>query len=421
VGITIGSVSPSQPPYFPNWWLLPASLGILILETQMVDIKKFKGINNTADPVRLSLGWMNSANNINVTGTGGLKRRDGYTKAITGKIAGAYSTLDFRRMYIVRNGDLCAVNKDMTCTVLASGLSEPYTYWAETNQQVLFSNGRAKGIIYPDNSVHEWAYDIPSAPSLSLGTGDLPPGQYRVVFTSNLTDGRETGTGEVSTINVPPGSSLVINDIPQSPNKTNVYIAPADSTVFQLAVSTSSHTFTWDDSPNQLGIELATLFLDAPPDDGKVIQVWKGITYISEFIPEQNISVIWYSLPFSPHLFNLNSDYLVVPGECLCLVPLDDALLIGTNIEVRSYTGDVMKVEADYGVVPGNSWALDGSTTLLWTVRGVCRALPFTNLTIDQVSVQSGAHSAAAILRKDGYSRFIVALQKAGSSFNKRG
>ena len=387
----------------------------------MVDVKKFKGINNTADPVRLSLGWMNSANNINVTGTGGLKRRDGYTRVIPGKISGAYSTRDFRRMYIVRDGDLCVVNKDMTTTVLASGLREPYTYWAETNQQVLFSNGEAKGIIYPDNSIHEWAHEVPASPSLSLGTGSLPPGQYRVVFTSNLSDGRETGTSEVSTITVPAGSSLVISDIPFSPNKTNVYIAPADSTVFQLAVSTTSPTFTWDESPNRLGIELATLFLDGPPAGGKVIQVWKGITYVAEFVPEQNISVIWYSLPFSPHLFNLNSDYLIVPGECLCLVPLPDTLVIGTNIEVRSYSIDNMKVEADYGVVPGNSWALDDDgTALVWTVRGVCRMLPFANLTIDQVSVQSGAHSAAALLRKDGYSRFIVALQKAGSSFNKR-
>lgn len=388
-------------------------------------IDKFKGLQNVSDPLRLGLGWLQKADNVYITDTGAVRVRNGYEQTLAGtRITGAFSTIDFKRTYIVDAGELKRVLPDAAGTVmLRSGFSDAPMYWAQANDQVYYSNGPDKGIINADDSVKDWSWTEPTAVRLAAGTGSLPPGQYQVSCTYVLPDGRETGAAEATTIQLDGSQSLVITDIPLTQDyRTRVYIAPANSPVFQLAFTTTwLSAFTWNSGPNSLGEEMLFPFKNPPPADATQVAYWKGRMHLMEYVPQVNATIVWSSEPLAWHLFQMNSDFVVVPGKGTLLAPTDNALIIGTDLNIHSYDGAVLRTEAPYGAVPGWGWAAeaDGSI-LLWTVRGLCAALPFVNLTDRQVSVAPGVRAGAALVQQGGQKQFVVALHRGGEAFNSR-
>lgn len=295
-----------------------------------MDVKTFKGLNNVTDSLGLGVEWLAKADNIDITDTGGLSARAGYSLVRAGNISAAYTTADFQRMYLVDGGAI----KTFDGTTLKTGLSGATVYWAEINDQVFFNNGVDSGVIYPDNHVEDW----------------------------------------------------------RRPITVNKYIG-AD------------------------GQELEAL-LDPLPLGTDVIQFWGGRAFAAQFMPTENQTVVWFSLPLGFHLFRLDSDYIVVPGRVHMLAPHDSALVIGTEDAVMAYDGTKLTQLADYGVVPGQHWAEDDERLLFWTTRGVCAALPFSNLTERQVSVAPGVHAGGTIVRSGGQKRYVVALHQGGAAFN---
>lgn len=294
-------------------------------------ITRFKGLNNVSDPLRLGLGWLVTADNVDVTNTGGVTRRDGYTRVMEGRFTGAYSTIAFDRAYLATATAIMTFDGVQIVT-----LSSPAPlYWAEINEDVYFNNGQDSGVIRPDHSVHPWRRGG------SYGAGFL------------------------------------------------------------------------DDAGNQLPV-----LLDQLPLDTDVIQAWKGRMYAAQYMPVENQTVVWFSEAFGFHLFNLDSNFFIVPGRVLMLAPTTDALVVGTDAQVFAYTGDAMQVQADYGVVPGDNWGRDGSDVLFWSVRGVCRAMPFANLTETRVSLPPGVRAGSGLIHTSGTKRFIALLQKGGQPFN---
>jgi hypothetical protein len=102
------------------------------------------------------------------------------------------------------------------------------------------------------------------------------------------------------------------------------------------------------------------------------------------------------------------------------LAPHDSALLIGTESRVYAYDGTKLDQVADYGVVPGQHWGRDDERILFWSTRGLCAALPFTNLTEKQVSVAPGVRAGGCVIRSSGQKRFLACLQQGKEAFNAR-
>jgi hypothetical protein len=158
--------------------------------------------------------------------------------------------------------------------------------------------------------------------------------------------------------------------------------------------------------------------LDPLPIDTGVIQHWRGRIYAAQYFPAENQTAIWYSQPLGFHLFSLDTDFILVPGCASMLAPHDDALIIGTDQCIYAYNGESLKQLAPYGVVPGQHWSQDDQRILFWSTRGLCAALPFSNLTEKTVSVAPGVSAGGAIVQIDGQKRYVVALQQGGTSFN---
>ena len=381
----------------------------------MPQIKQFRGLNTVSDALRMGISWLTQADNVNITDTGSIEKRNGYTPDKAGSFTSAYSTYDFQRMYLVDGLAL----KTYEGTTLATLSSSATVQWAEINDQVYFSNGVDCGIIQPDNSVTDWRWPVPTAPTVSLATGTLASGIYSVCCTYVLADGRETGPSDPVTITLVEGQALSITDIPHAPGtSTRIYIAPANSSVFQLAAKTTGSAVTWNFSNDALGIDLTTDGLDPLPTGVSCIQMFRGRVYVAQHLVSDDQSVVWASEPMAPHLFNLSAGFFMVPGKVLMLAPHKDALIVGTDSRIYAHNGDKLEQLCDYGVVPGKSWDLDGDRLLVWTERGVCSMLPFQNITERQVSVAPGVWVAGCVVHDGGQKRFLTCLQQGKEAFN---
>jgi hypothetical protein len=380
-----------------------------------MDIKAFKGLNSVSDPMRLDMSWLVQADNINITDTGGIAKRSGYALSRAGGFASAYSTLDFSRIYLATAANI----QDFAGKIIAALSSTAPMSWCEVNKQVFFSNGTDSGVIMPDDTVLPWAWPTPSAPAVTAVTGSLPVGVYQVRCTYVLDDGRETGTGGAAEITLTEGQALQISATPSVAGaRTNIYIAPANSEVFQLFANTRATALTFNTSPDTLGRDLLNAFLDPLPPGTDVIQAWRGRVYAAQYMAPEDQTVLWFTEALGFHLFNLNSNFIIVPGHVHMLAPHDSALLIGTESRVYAYDGTKLDQMADYGVIPGQHWSRDGERLLFWTLRGLCAALPFTNLTEKQVSVAPGVRAGGCVIRTGGQKRYLSVIQQGGSAFN---
>jgi hypothetical protein len=384
-------------------------------------VARFLGLNNTQEPRSLGLSWLVQADNVVVTDAGKLELRQGYSRTMAGTFTGAYATKDRSRFYVVDGGAMKAmVAGGASGVTLASGLDTDPMAFTEVNGQVFYTNGVDSGIVTPDNRVLPWAWDIPAAPTLAAVTGALDPGLYRVCCTQTLADGRETGASDIVELEIAAGEALQISSIPQTAGlTTNVYIAPANSTVFQRASSPTVGSIVWNASPDALNTELLTADLEPLPDGCTVVQEWGGAIYAAQHFPEHDYSAIWKSQPLGFHLFDLERNAILVPGQVRMLAPHAAGLVIGTDREVKAWDGAKLADLAPYGVVPGQHWSEDDDKTVIfWSQRGACRALPFSNLTEQQASVAPGLRAGGAIVRQGGQRRYIVSLQTGGTAFN---
>ena len=349
----------------------------------MHKIEAFKGLNNVSDPLRLGMSWLAQADNLDITDTGAISKRGGYVLDTAGSYAGAFSTFDFARMYVVVNGEL----RTKEGAVLLTDLPSAPMYWTEVNNQVFFNNGTDSGIINPDHSLDIWRW--PTTPA-SLDSNEA--------YTYLLPDGRMTGT----VAEVPPGFQRVVYTRQAQPNEEDHQFGTVSST-----------TYTNPD----YGV-MRTENLDPLPEGADVVAHWKGRMYAAEYMAGADQTVIWFSEPLGYHLFNLNSNFIMVPGHVLLLAAANDALLVGTESRIYAYDGTKLDQLAAYGVVPGQHACADGDAMYFWSTRGLCSAMPFTNLTERNVSVAPGVRAGGCIVRDGGQRRYLAVLQQGGQPFN---
>lgn len=122
----------------------------------MSTISAFKGLQSVSDPLRLGMSWLAQADNIDITETGAIKKRAGYTKTLAGSFTSAYATQDFSRLFVVDGGTLKAMTGPAAAVSLLDGLSAAPMHFTEVNDRVFFSNGIDSGIIEPDNEITPW-------------------------------------------------------------------------------------------------------------------------------------------------------------------------------------------------------------------------------------------------------------------------
>jgi hypothetical protein len=387
------------------------------MDTDKKPIKSFMGLNNVDDPLRLGLVWAEQADNVDITYDNMLARCRGFTKRSTNfAITGAYATKDRKRLYVIDTGELRQVNADMTYSVLKTGLSSAKTWFEEVNGVVFYANGTDYGMIEP-SGWRPWGIEEPlTQPVLTWATGNLPYGMYRVTCTYVDSRGLESSNGFI--VETAGSGLLQITGIPQKAGyTTNVYVTMCNGTVFMLLKDRAGTSCTMNDEI-ALGREIPFWDLNGP--QGTIIAHFEGKMYVAQYFPSMDYTAIWFSFPLHYHHFDFGSQGVIVPGEVRMLKSAEKGLVIGTDRKIYVYDGERLSDLADYGVVPGwHASELDGDV-YFWSQRGLCSVFPFKNLTEETVSVAPGQSAGAMVLEKDGMRRYIVALRKDGSAYNRR-
>lgn len=388
------------------------------------------GLNNVADPMRgtgtgteaaLTWEWQSIADNVDGTDSSGLALREGYSEFIAASsITGSFSTFDYSRCYIIDASTLKRVNADGSTTTLYGPLAGA-AYWGELNDIVYLSCGVDKLEIRADNTVRRWGVPVPGQPIVNATTGGLFDGVVQIALTYSDETQREGGASPAVAVTVGENGGVTISGIPQVAGYTaHLYMTEPDGSVFYHAGTIpASHTaVTLTSLP--LGPELTTQFLDEVPPEVTYVAGFGSSLYAAEYIPEIDQTVVWFSEPLGYYLFNLNSNYFVVPGEVTQLHNAKAGLIVTTQNRVFFY-GERLDQLAEYGAVPGQHADLgpDGKV-YFWTKRGLCRAVPFENMTESRVYVAPGVHAGGGVIEKSGYRKYVAVLHQGGSPFNRR-
>lgn len=394
-----------------------------------VKFAEFSGVVNTRSRKDIGLKALTVGDNVFISDTKKITRRAGYSAYYsTGNVVAAYGGAG--PLYIVDGGTLKHLASPTDVRTIKTGLVGTTYNWDTINGDTYFVNGTDAGIARGDSYL-PWRLSVPAISDVTLPVVTAPAAQpvgklyteatFRVLATYLTTDGRETAPSEIFSVVAPPLTSAIRVDVTPGYARTNVYCTEPDGVVFRLVASTTGVTVTFN--PQRGGREYPTVNTASMPEGISHIAFCKGRCFAGQYLPSARMSAVWISQPFGFHLWNLSKDYLPVAGEIGLLLSNNAGVLIGTTEAIYQYddkSGELSEL-ASYGVVPGSAGDLDAQDmAYFWTTRGLCRAMPFENLTEKDVSMPPGVRATAAMVYMDGVQQFVTVTQGGGDAFNKR-
>jgi len=382
---------------------------------KLFQIDAFTGEANTVNPKRMPKGAMQSSKNIDIDDTGSAIGRNGY--ALVRALANwqyAYAASWQSLAVIIDNGDLYRLNADLTLHLLKSSVLYSNVSQTEIGNELFLTNG----IITDGYTVRDLRVPNPLSPTVSIISGNLPAGQYQLVCTHTDTTGRESGISELVVVDLLDNQGLLVTPS-NAGYQVNTYISLADSADLFLA-GVGNITLT---EPITSRYVLPTHLIGCypcPENIGKIVY-YESKIYVSVYDSISGVTIVFYSQPFQYHLFALDTDYFIMSSKIEMLLAANSGLVIGTDIDINAYTSDGGLVPlANYGVVAGECGVntMDGNIEF-WSRRGMCRALPFENLTQKTVSVKSGETCNVAHIEQNGYNKFLAITDTLGVSNNE--
>lgn len=386
----------------------------------MPEILALKGMVNTVDPVRTELGDLESGLNIDLDDTGSAIVREGQTAfGSFGAISSAFATRDMQHLYVVDAGDLKSVRPDGTSVTLKSGLPSGEIWWTEAGNYVIYS-GAAQGMILGDQW-RSWGIDTPTPPKLTAQPGSLPAGRYLVSVVLVDSYGRQGGADHSSLIEFETPSAIQMEATVPAGHTADFYISSTDGEELYFCGNSADGLFLYDGDITHLTYPLSMeQDVAYPPPSGEQVAYFAGRTYLAQAHPTADVTHIFYSQPLASHLFDYTADFITVPGEVRLLCATSSGLVIGTDREIYVFDGEALVKMAEYGVVEGHaSSPLEDGNILFWTERGLCRALPFENLTEARFSFVPGDRAVVQFMQHNGYSKALVVVRNGGEAFNK--
>lgn len=389
----------------------------------------FAGVVNTRSAKDIGMQDLSLGDNVLVTDTKKLVRRDGFTPYIEGSVRSAFGCGS--NLYVVIGADIYRSVSASDNHLLVSGLTGTSYSWDDINGEAYFVNGVEAGILAGD-TFRPWRLASPSVPVVNVvSTGSAPvavanvggtyaAATFRICATYLTTDGRETAPSDFTEVVTTPYANLFTVAVPAAYARTNIYCTEPDGSVFRLVASTTNTVATFN--PQVAGRELTTFGRFPLPEGVTDICFVKGVCFAAQYLPSLKQTVIWQSDPLAFHLFDVAEGFQSVSGEVGVLLWNNKGLLIGTTVAIYQYHYDgQLEQLADYGVAPGSG----GDTTAegmayFWTERGICKAYPFEPVTEANVSMPPGKIANATILYANGMQHFIAVTQGGGEPFNKR-
>jgi hypothetical protein len=400
-------------------------------------LDRFKGLNELVDPVRLEPGWLDVANNIDITDEESIRRRSGVTK-ITAFInpRSLYSDGNIHLFAEDTNFRLITNITETTCatTILLSNIDRDAKFnYAKVNDRIYLTNGQINGMVLPNGSYHNWSVETPAGqPALSAVGGSFPTDSTFHVFVTFIDDlGRESGAGQASTITLSSGGGFTVSSIPVPSSADiiakSVYVTQPNGDIFylyrDLPINQTSLTIS---GFSHNTIQATNMFLSGPP-------LGQDIAYSSGRIWIAKDNYVFWTEPLIYHLFKLRENYFSFPETVNMIIPVEngiyvssdktyfissivddpkldhvsnDTAITGTKIEMF---GEALQDGSDPSVIA--AWASEGGI-IIGDENGSVK-----NITNKSVAFDRNIPYGAMLLRSDGgYSRIVTSLLQGQES-----
>jgi hypothetical protein len=297
------------------------------LHPKVVTYSSFKGINSVGNPENVDPSYLMKALNIDIDKTGNLSKRKGYSKVDTANYTSLWASENGLGCYAVRNGDLVEVLPNYLHVTLKSSIGNIRLSFEEVDGTIYLSSPILNGTIV-NHTFKNWGIEKNHlSPTLSIGAGTLPAGDYQVSFTYVNTSGIESGTGPASLINVPNNSSILVT-IPNITDPEILYArvyssTPNGNSLYFNNIGLSGSTVTISSISNLID-PLRTFNIDKAPL-GHIVKYYRGRMYIAQD------NILWYSEPFQYTNFKLASNYFEFPERIREVMPVEDGIWLGSD------------------------------------------------------------------------------------------
>ena len=387
-------------------------------------IGPFLGLNNQAPATKMVRGgdapghWLRSADNVDVTDAGTLRRRQGWAKRVGGTQMRGLFALDDGSALVADYNQLCRLtyeggqlNKQALMADLRPGAPISYT---DTPMGTYLSDGYGLWV-FRGGAVARATMDAPNAPGLSASAGgSLPGGLYQVACTFERHDGTQSCASVTVQADVPDGGILNIH-LPTTTQPltawVNVFVSPVNGDALFLAerlpIGTTSTTLY---VPPEQGGRCMTLYM-APVPAGQIVRQHLGKLLVARG------AVVFTSQPYAYGIYDPAEDFMQFPAEVTLLEPVGAGLFIVAD---KTYflpnEPDAAIVEVlPYGAPRGAAVQRGEGGGIYWMGdRGLVQATEDGQAknVKDGVLALPKPHSAALLVREqDGMEQIVAATQ----------
>lgn len=290
-------------------------------EGQLQDLGPWvRGQNNLSEEARLAYESFRASANIDVTDTGGIRRRVGYQRVVS--VPGA------RGLWSNRHRAFYAVAQNLysfdgqNSVLLHTGLHphNPLAYCA-IEPTVYVTDGASGYAISPVGVVRRWSPPEPARQPVAtaLSYGGLTAGRYMVAVTHAYAGGTESGTSSSTVVDVPDGGGIQLADFPVPPSDVNfrVYVSNANGTELFFYGAVPPTVLTVDITSRPLGRKLTTMFKSSLPA-GQHLGYFQGRLYSASG------NLMYWSEPMTYGLTDLSRNYVMLSSPFTMIAGLPE-------------------------------------------------------------------------------------------------
>lgn len=297
----------------------------MLTDKPLVDLRFPAGKNNVSKETELPGGAARELLNVDLTNSGELSRRKGYTSVLASPSEKLHSMFSVGELTVFLQGTtLKRLHRDYSTTTIRTGLDpdNPISYTG-VNGRIYYSNEIDTGIVDSDGVHHDWGVDATVwQPMLMQGTGGLIAGTYQVAVTYLSALGEESGSTLAAQITVAAGSSIQLLNLMQSSAASfNIYVTTVDGQTlyWQANIPMGSTEYTIN-SLNK-GRALETQFMERIPP-GQIVRYNKGRMWVA----------VGDMLVFSPSLryglYDPRFTYFRFPAPIDIMQPVQDGVYV---------------------------------------------------------------------------------------------
>lgn len=385
-----------------------------------VVVDKFLGEINTRTANKLPLGALTLSNNVQVTSSGSLKMRTGFSLVAAGtSIVGSYGTNDERFIFVVDSGTLYRFDNSGFCAI-ANGLNSSATVWTEeTSNRVFMSSPGVYVAIDDGERITDLGIPKPVGVSVQTGLGGITIGAALISAQYKSEDGLLGPLSDPVAVTMDGASVLVT--VPAIAGFTAVVSLYVPKTGAWHVVGEAPNFLALNTLPDTAAVT-DELYFDVeamPPGIIGSIAFYQSRIAVA-VLESPTLTRIQFSVPYHYHLFHTTDDRFEIPDQVTGMLTVDGQLLITCRNSIFVFTADSRLIKlVDYGTPAGKPiQRLPEGGALIWTNRGVCKYPEFQNLTQDSVSLPPGNGCSTTLWATSGDQYLLVCNDGGGAAYN---